>query len=415
MNINSSSPNPPQLLLEVSHTKAQLKAESSLFKLGEQLTARVSHHNSNTQQYTLKSNNLQLQVKSPIPLELGQKIQLEVSKTTPNLQLRIITADPAQQSVQQALRTLVARQAPLDETLTSLLKHNNASSTLPEPLTKLVKQLVTSLPDTHSLRSAEGIKLALRDSGMFLEQKLAKSVLSGVMNNQSLNNDMKAQLLRLVLLFKEYSSSTTKSGQASAPPLNDQGTRISHPVMLLEALFKKLNKNTTQSNTSKINAETIDPQQLSLLKDLGGKSEAALARQQLNQLNNLPTPDEPKPSWSFELPINTGKEVALLKLRIHQEEQVQEQNLEQAWHVTLNFHLPELGPLKASLRLQGKSLTTHLWSEQPELFEQHMDRLRSSLSKQGLEVGEINCHRGLPKQSEPSTAYSPKGLLDIEV
>ena len=277
MNISNPSLNRPPLLLEVTHTQAQSKADLSQLKPGEKLTARVSGYNNNTQQYTLKNDGFQLQVKSPHSLELGQKVQLEVSRATPNLQLRIVAADPNQQSIQQTLRTLVARQAPLDEMLAPLLKHNNTHS-LPEPLTKLVRQLINTLPDTHSLRSAEGIKLALRDSGMFLEQKLAKSTLSGAVNSQSINSDVKVQLLRLIFMLKQYSS-TDKPGNPATQLISEQSTRLAHPAMLLDTLFKKLNKNTGQDHTAKINRAITDPEQLSLLKELGQKSEATLARQ----------------------------------------------------------------------------------------------------------------------------------------
>ncbi len=419
MQINTPLSQCPQQLLEVIQLKTQLKAELSQLKLGQQLIARVSQHHSGSQQYTLKSDNLQFQVKSPIPLEIGEKVQLVVSRSGNPPQLQLIPPDSSQQQLQQSLRSLVSRQAPLQEALASLHQLTTnppqpGSSPLPDPINKLLKQLFNSLPSSQSLSQASGLKQAIEDSGMFLEPKLAKGVLSGMIQQPTLDRDLKTQLLRLIFLLKEYTSSSPRES-ATPQSQTEHPVKQSHLGQIFGELVKKLSKPSQERTATSNIKEGLDPQQLTLLKELVQKSESALARQQLNQLSSLPAQDDPKPTWHFELPMTHGKALSQLQLTIQREDKKQQEDNEHVWHINLQLSLPGLGPLLVKLSLQGQHLTSHLWSEHPERFEDHLDKLRQRLIKHGLEVGEIHCHKGLPQPKSPQPPRNREGLVDIQV
>ena len=411
MKIDSPQIPQPRLLVEVAKIKAQL----SQLKLGEQLNLKVTAHNSATQQYTLKNNQLQAQVKSPLPLELGQTVKVEVMNTGNKPQLQIISPTATQLQLQQSLRSLWSQQMPLDQTLNSLSKlieNPLNGKTLPSPVNKLLGQLFAALPDAKTLSNLDGLKQTLQNSGMFLENKLARTVLSGQVEPRYLDRDLKALTLRLVLLLREYTLSSTPQNRT---PSASQPAQQLYPAILLEALFKRISKQqvTTSNVTGKTNSDALE-QQLSLLRELLRGSESTLARQQLNQLNNSSATDENK-AWGFEIPLNNGKEISLFKLKIHSEQdQQQTENNKKRWQITINLTLPEMGPLQAQLTLQGNRLTAHLWSHHPTLFEEHIEKLQQRLIKHGLEVDEINFHQGLPKQNAAPQTRPPQGLLDVE-
>ena len=411
MKIDSPQLPQPRLLIEVAKIKAQL----TQLKLGEQLNLKVTAHDTATQHYTLKNNQLQAQVKSPLPLELGQMVKVEVMNTGNKPQLQIISPTVTQQQLQQSLRTLWSHQMPLDQTLNSIIKlieNPLSGKPLPNPINKLLGQLFAALPNVKTLSNLNGLKQTLYDSGMFLESKLAKAVLMNQMEHRFLDRDLKALTLRLVLLLREYTLTSTPQTHTTT---TSQSAQQLYPAALLEELFKRINKQHSASSNIQSNPNSDDTEhQLNLLRELLKASESTLARQQLNQLNNSSSMDENK-AWGFEIPLNNGKEVALFKLKIQSEQdQNQGEDGKKRWLVSINLTLPDMGPLQAQLTLQGNRLTTHLWSHHPKLFEEHINKLQQRLIKHGLEVDEINFHQGLPKQNETPQTRPPQGLLDVE-
>lgn len=409
MKIDPSQLPQPKLLLEV----AKIKAQVAELKLGEQLNLRVTAHNNSNQQYTLKNNQLQAQLKTTLPLELGQTVKVEVMSNGQKPQLQIISPSANQLQLQQTLRSLWSQQMPPDKNLNNmaqLLSNPLSSKTLPEPIIKLIGQLFNALPNSKTLSSFDGLKQTLRDSGMFLESKLARTALSGQPERQHLDRDIKALTLRLVLLLRDHTLSALPQQHTTTAA---QPAQQLYPAILLEQLIKRINKQSEAKSDAKSFTRGEDfEQQLKLIRELIKGSESTLARQQLNQINS--SSDEQK-VWGFEIPMNNGKEISLFKLKIASEEQSkQNEEEEQRWQVTLNLELPAMGPLQVQITLQGKQLTTHLWSHHPKLFDQHIDNLQQRLSKHGLEVDEIHFHQGLPKQSPNHQTRPPEGLLDVE-
>ncbi len=398
-------------MLEVTQAKSQRQTGHSLLKLGEQLTARVSNYSS-SQQYTLKSGNLQLQLKSALPLQVGQKVELVVTRTHPTLQLRMASPTPAQQNIQQALRSAVVKQLPLDQTLSTLLKQNSAGL-LPDSITKALLKIQKSLPDSRAISQAHSLKQALLNSGPFLEQSLAKELMGNLKSGHAVNHDLKAQLLRLALLIKEsrtaQQSHLTLSAHTSKTTLHP----ITSPMSLWDLLFKREQKAATRSHKPETgnSSQELQPS-LKLLKNLGEKVEGALARQQLNQLTNLPTQDDARPPWYVEIPVIKNGELSLLKLHIQQNSTGGTDNLQASWQVTIELTLPHLGLLRVNVNLKGRELITHLWSEESQLITPYLEVLKRGLEKQGLTVAEINCHQGIPTPPQPPKSL--RGLLDVK-
>lgn len=413
MDIQHSAINKTALLLEVAPSQKPLKENTPQLNLGDRFSVRVSGYNHKNQQYTLRSDTLTFQIKSYAPLEIGGKIQIEVTQKSPILQFHIITQNQTKQITQQTLRNLLATQLPLDKALTPLLKES-VNNTLPKPLTMLINQLFSSISSRESISTVAGLKLAVQNSGMFLEKNLGIATTLGQLNKTTVESDLKMQLFRIVALLRQLTH-TEKTENSGLLKQTGHGNRIINPTTLLEALFKKLSTKNMSPSNPRHKSEILDQPLLTLLKNLANKSDAAVARQHLNQLNSLMTTEEQKQHWVFELPINTGQDISFLKLRIKQNERNKKDDQEQGWQITINFELPNLGPFQASLYLKGCNLTINLWNNHPEIFEKYLPTLSENLHKHGLDVKELNCHKGLPKTDENQVNFQSSGLLDIEV
>ncbi|NOY66358.1 MAG: hypothetical protein GXP13_02975 [Gammaproteobacteria bacterium] len=133
-------------------------------------------------------------------LEINQKLTLEVIKLGEKPLLQLIAQDKIQSLVETAIRTILPRQQSHAQLLSNLVQALSDKQLLrfPENIQSVIKRLYQSLPDINSLRSADGVKMAINNSGLFLEAKL-------VQNNPpvAFTNDFKANLLRLVQALQQ--------------------------------------------------------------------------------------------------------------------------------------------------------------------------------------------------------------------
>lgn len=146
-------------------------------------------------------------------LTIGQQLTLEVISLGDKPLLQLIPQDKIQNQIAAALLTALSKQqshAQLLSNLTEILSPKQLAK-LPENIQAAIKQLYQSLPNINSLQSADGIKTAINNSGLFLEAKLAK-----INNSTVFNNDFKANLLRLSQAIQQHLSTSTTTIKPSS-------------------------------------------------------------------------------------------------------------------------------------------------------------------------------------------------------
>lgn len=142
-----------------------------------------------------------VQAESPVPLQRGQQLSLQVSSLTDLPVLRILSGLGAN-PLAEAIRSALPRQDSLAPLLANLVQAaNNRQLNLPPLIARGAQQLVQQLPDPRQLSQPEGLKRALAQSGIFLEGQLARD---GALRGVELSRDFKANLLRLIRLVRSW-------------------------------------------------------------------------------------------------------------------------------------------------------------------------------------------------------------------
>lgn len=159
----------------------------------------------------------------------GQTLMLEVMRTEPQTLLKIVnqpaSSQPLTEVPTEALKVLLPRQMPLPPLLANLalLARDNGRTlpVLPHNVDVIIKKLVNDLPTENKLSSADGLKRALSLSGMFLENKLASA--GNTNESGSIDQDLKANLLRLLSNLQQISPSLTPRNLSPNPSAQPNG------------------------------------------------------------------------------------------------------------------------------------------------------------------------------------------------
>lgn len=213
MEINPS-PQPANRITLVS-TPVEIRG----WQTGQMLQA-VAANNSQNGQVTLLIGRLTLEARTPLPIQSGQTLALEVVSRGEVPVLRVVTELSGKAVIEQAIRQELPRQASqntLLANLTSLTQQGPAAQKEPLPATILqaIRSFLRQLPEPKQVSTADGLRRSLHNSGGFLESRLANPTARG----QDLHQDLKGALLRLEQQLKEsYRSLVRPSGAPPAPP-----------------------------------------------------------------------------------------------------------------------------------------------------------------------------------------------------
>ena len=359
-----------------------------------------------------------------LALSAGQALRLEVAslKEQPVLKLLgLLRHDP----VREALRAVLPRQQPLAPLLAALsrLTRGTGAPPLGSDVARVARDLLAQLPTAAAIRQPEGLRQALRDSGLLLESKLAQPGLSGrpVAPPGELTRDFKANLLRLVQVVREHVANsapaqrTAVSTPTAAPPPGAAPRPSLAPLLPsslpADASAPLMRGQPPQApSTAALQLARVATQPLAP-GELQRHVEGALARVQLNQLSSLPQ-ERLAPEWLIELPVRRGEETDVWGLRIardgrdggQREGPTSEEG--DAWTVMLAFDLPGLGPMQSRISLRGDRVSAQFFSPiqgvLPRINEQ-LPRLQARLQQAGLRVAELTCHRGrIPAATAPA-------------
>jgi hypothetical protein len=384
--------------------------------VGQQLLARLPLPIAEQATRTLlelAGNRVAVQLSQPLPANIGQQLKLEVVTPGAIAALKILTPSTPVENIPQALRTTLPQQAPLAPLLTNLAfiaKANTVlpagpriSPPLPQPVVEMTRAIIDHLPRTDTITTANGIKQAVAQSGLFLEARLAQTL------QQSLQQPLPASL--------QQQAANSPGAQIS---IDFKGGLLGLLASLLDIIKSMPSANTAPKNAptlpssaSASSTQTMNLQQT--LTELRRHVEGGLARLQLNQLVSSAPEEDGKRGWVTELPVRNGENIDLIQLHIEKDKGRGAKKKTALWTVALSLELKGLGPVQARVSLAGNIINTSFWTENPqatEFIQENLQTLKHRYHEVGLAVGTLNAHKGQAPMPTSADDYLHHTLLD---
>lgn len=286
-------------------------------------------------------------------------------------------ASEVQQAVAVARAEAAGRQAALGPVLADLARALDAPA-LPPTLKAAISRVLAFQTPTDRPPTGETIRMAVAQSGLFLEANLAAG--------RPAPMDLKAALLVLqqALALDPTRPPPRRAPTANTPPPTREGVQAGQPAA-----------------TARLDPEA-EPAELS--HQLRGGVDQALARQTLSQLASRP--DGGPPHWMCELPLATPQGPAVAPFVIEADEpRSGADDAAPVWRARFALDLPELGPVHVNLRMAGGRTTATLWAEAPETLSRLRERGDELAGQLG---GDVAFRAGAPAGAAPP----PGRLLD---
>ena len=300
----------------------------------------------------------------------------------------------------QQLASQFARQSPLSTLFTAL--RSLQGQPLPSGLQQSIERLLNSQPSAAQLSDSRQLAAILRNAGVGLERR----VLSG--QGGALESDLKANLLRLLGQLSSFNPATTLQSPA--------GTLLmaTLPTLARQVLGALGQRPERQPGLSfPLPTQRLEGLENPSLQTLLKLAAGAVARVQSHQLASLAqgqassTEGQPATVLQMEIPVRELPTPIQLRIRSEDGEPRKRKGSERQrqWKIDLAFDLEPLGPLQVQAQLCRNQFSGQLWAERPAtaaLIDRELGELRRTLSEAGLEIGELDCHRGTPP-APPST------------
>ncbi|HEC29827.1 MAG TPA: hypothetical protein ENI65_09615, partial [Gammaproteobacteria bacterium] len=189
MEISASNPLFPSL------TVTRTSGEIQNWQTGQLLYAQVAS-NVESGLVSLRIGARLLMAQIDAEVEIGQRLALEVITSGDKPVLQGIRNDALAKLIEAALRSSLPKQQSHELLLSDIkaLLQPRQAMRIPDAVMQAVRKLYLSFPDKNELNTFTGLKKAIRDSGLFLEPRLASQNRS---DHLTLGSDFKAGLLRL--------------------------------------------------------------------------------------------------------------------------------------------------------------------------------------------------------------------------
>jgi hypothetical protein len=306
----------------------------------------------------------------------------------------------------------LARQDSLAPLLANMqaLANGSVSIALPKPLLTLIDRVLgQAIPVERKAVTAPVLKVAIQNSGLFLESRQAEG------RAQPPGGDLKANLqslraglaplleaLSLPLPAKAEAAGQPPTGANLLQPAPEQGARPA-PPRRDGALIPQPVAEASLSAGEK---------PLAIVETLLEQTDAALDRIKLAQYASLP-PEGPRAEaqhsqrWLTELPLAFHNGAAMLPLQIEKEPPRRDADgvAGPLWRVRFALDVEPMGPLQGVVTLQGRSVGITLWAEREEtsrLLRGASPGLEAALLDAQFENGTIDIHTGQPRVAQPT-------------
>jgi len=397
-------------------TAAKNSVSINKLQPGQQIIAEVIEQLPSKTTTILRIGKQLILAKSDITLTPGQTLKVTVEKSTNEIILRLPSVLQAEKTINTALRQLMPKQAPISEFQTSLIKtldslqqHSKTQVTQTAPLGSSLTQfkrissdIIQTLSINKQITSANGLKVALQNSGILLEAKLLH-ILSGqknltsptsvphpnkqlvnITNQQALiRTDLKANLSKLIQLLKSWPK------YPANPP--QQTTKTSIPAQHQPTQ----NSSSKQPQQSVIDSLRIENQ----VKELLNKTEGALAKITLNQLASTNTESHStRQTWQLEIPLLNAQQTEPIFIKIEKDQQTaQSTKEEKKWTISIEMTPPKLGLIRSKLSLVNNKVSSNFWAENEDtrlLIQQHTESLKKRFQRVDLQTDAIQVQQG---------------------
>lgn len=353
--------------------------------------------------------------------------------------------------VRQALLESLQNLTPLRQRSTELfqalpllqqLPDSLRSRLLPANVQQALKSLAEQLRSPVQLSDARLLPMTLKNSGNFLEHKLAlqqgQTSDPQVVSRQLTHQDLKGALLHLLQQLRRdsgivlapadlqetpapASNQVRQLLQAYQPPGYQAPAGADGPPQGLLGFLQWL----PQRAPHELNHRQLRNQLMMLMQQhtlMGlGKIQLQQAHSLVHQLANSDT-TAPTQSWLFEIPVRYGHEVQQLVLHFRQE-WLEEDSEEvprghekvKQWVVMLQFALPSVGGLYVQLKVVREQLSASVWTDTDDSREKvrsRLQHLREQLEAEGITVKSLMCLAGTPP--DQPTALNT-ALVDVKL
>ncbi|MCB1723829.1 MAG: flagellar hook-length control protein FliK [Gammaproteobacteria bacterium] len=317
----------------------------------------------------------ELLARTPVRLEPGTPLRLEVMARLPTPELRIVREPAPAAHRDRVVRTAVARQLPGAEVREAAQKlASDPDAPRLESRLQRFQNILKSAGLGPERPDARQVQRAIATSGVFHEAPLRTGAPPSI-------DDQKRQLLLLL------ASVTGELRQRQAPPPGDADPQAQH-------------RDTPHAPDT-------------LLHRLARLVEGSVARIQLQQSTALPVDDNARQAWQFDLPFRHPEGTDDVMLRIERRDRNPSEG-DPEWAVNLAFEFDTIGTLQCRIALTGDRVATTFWCERETTLdnvERGLPSLRAALEAQGLEVVHLHGIQGRP--AEPMIHVPvPASLLD---
>ncbi len=420
----------PAILSSSLSVKAT-QLNSSQWFIGQILNATVTSHKP-AGPVLLQIGNQQVEANAnqSKPLIVGEQLKLVVEKQDNPAVLRVLQQSSPKivfEAKQQLLRESIPKQAGMEK-LTNVLNQvsSNVKETikaLPAPIEQQFRKMIEQLPTRTNVNNEAGLKTAIKNSGLFLEEKLFSDVINKKLNiflktseqlkkttlsnrqistnNQGVSKDLKTNLLQLLNVFSKYTQNAE---------IEENTFRNNHFLTATEA-----GKNpATKTN------ETAKAMELILKANTEAASkqvESSLARIEVNQSKAIVTHDNQSPLWSVEIPVKDKQNIDLLKLDIQKDKESKSKNTEQQlWSSNLKINFENIGSISAKLSVINKEINATLWSDNEtlsSLIKDNLSLLDKQIERCGLSTGKIVCLDEAPLEAK--VQLPSKNFINISI
>ncbi|MCB1923125.1 MAG: flagellar hook-length control protein FliK [Gammaproteobacteria bacterium] len=304
----------------------------------------------------------ELLARTPVKLEPGTSLRLEVVAKTPLPELKILTTPTPARQRDAIVRSAMSRQLPARDVREALPAMREQAA--PVRLNDAVQRFETILRSAGlgpQRPQPQQVRQAVLQSGLFHEALLRTGTPPPA-------GDMKRQLLQLL------SDLDVEIRQQQQRPVAAEGD----PQAPRQDAAQK--------------ADT-------LLLRLARLVESSVARVQLQQSTALPADDNARQVWQFDIPFHHTDHSDDIMLRIEREARNGSEG-EPGWAVNLAFEFDTIGTLQCRIGLNGDRVATTFWCENDSTLsrvEQRLPTLQAALEAQGLEVVHLSGVRGEPR------------------
>ncbi len=373
---------------------------------------------------TLMSQSQQVSIKTNLSLQAGQQLLLEVIKANRSFSFKLNSEPTQSQQVSQHLNRLVNKQQALVNILSSLNEINQQKASARKIFTpqfiQQVNQFIEQIPRFSQLDNGKALQQAVRDSGLFLENRLVQEARTGTTGSGAAA-DFKAGLLQLQNILQNNGAlvlpkNISASGTAYNTMLQSQLQELQNQLQRFFELPTKVSHAQVQKPVkAELNLFLLN-NPLVIQAHILDKLEGALARIVSTQLQSRESSDQA--FYNFEIPFRHNNQTEVLQLKVREQLKHKEQQKgNKIWTVNLAFHLDSLGGVRIYLTLDKLDLSIQVWTEEQHtqlLFQQNFYQLKERLTNAGFNITELKAFHGIPEQARKEYRDSPF-IIDEQV